>query len=616
MLLIKSAPTRRALLRDAIAGAGERRTGEGRRADAFERNQGARVYARACDARSNACLSPQCRFVQSSQRMDQPEHAPMTAAEEASALVAAELENALAKAAAAAAEAEQIRSYLAAAQDRAEAERLLASTCLSPLPAIAVEAIFLALPIPSRLRCREVSRSWRAFLEDRGMWASIDIGSLKDASPALLAAAVARSGGRVRELRVSMSGWRAGHGPMPYDVILEAVRENGATLTELSVGSVNHSLGFPFSSGYLTKKCIIDLHLAAPHLHSFECLLLSGFEDVAEVLSTTDELGQQLIQLHGLHVQTLDFEPESAEHTQMMLEEITTTLMRDHHSLKELLWGSSTSLNVRSPDEPTRGLDCVVDAAIACKVSRFHLDVRDMTPAHLFALKRLLIEGSLTHIKLEGVGMLFCGVGALSQFCSALRGSKIEELHLRGEDIHENNDLWSGLWELEGLGQVFASLKGHRTLRVLNLDGNLRPLSLEARVAACEMLGSLVDENGTLCELFLSRCGFGETVRPLFDAVARSRTLRKLDLAYDYYPYNNWEGPQQMVISPSFARNIILPAVRANASLRELTFYNEKSGTLIPGRDDVEGVPGTIGVLDLARAEAEVDARSRWPPAA
>lgn len=61
----------------------------------------------------------------------------MSAAEEASALIAAELECALAKAAAAAAEAEQIRSYLAESRDRAEAERRLASTCPSPLPGAA-----------------------------------------------------------------------------------------------------------------------------------------------------------------------------------------------------------------------------------------------------------------------------------------------------------------------------------------------------------------------------------------------------------------------------------------------------------------------------------------------
>ena len=61
-------------------------------------------------------------------------------------------------------ELERQQAALTAAQERVETERALAAAVLPPLPSDALELIFSLLPVDVRLRCREVSRSWRSSL--------------------------------------------------------------------------------------------------------------------------------------------------------------------------------------------------------------------------------------------------------------------------------------------------------------------------------------------------------------------------------------------------------------------------------------------------------------------
>jgi hypothetical protein len=73
-------------------------------------------------------------------------------------------------------------------------------------------------------------------------------------------------------------------------------------------------------------------------------------------------------------------------------------------------------------------------------------------------------------------------------------------------------------------------------------------------------LGRLVAAESHLKRLDLRYCRLGDAaLRPLFEAVAGNRMLRMLNYA-------------DRDISRECARDIILPAVRANASLRELQF--------------------------------------------
>ena len=47
--------------------------------------------------------------------------------------------------------------------------RALPNTVFSPLPRCFVSAVFLLIPVDTRLRCSEVDRAWRALLADTSL---------------------------------------------------------------------------------------------------------------------------------------------------------------------------------------------------------------------------------------------------------------------------------------------------------------------------------------------------------------------------------------------------------------------------------------------------------------
>ena len=101
---------------------------------------------------------------------------------------------------------EEAQQRNAAATALVEQETALAATVLPPLPDKALDLIFSLLPGDPRLRCREVSRPWRAFLEQRRHWTLCDLSPSSGVASGvrsrqkLLAAASARAGGQLRVL--------------------------------------------------------------------------------------------------------------------------------------------------------------------------------------------------------------------------------------------------------------------------------------------------------------------------------------------------------------------------------------------------------------------------------
>jgi hypothetical protein len=117
-----------------------------------------------------------------------------------------------------------------------------------------------------------------------------------------------------------------------------------------------------------------------------------------------------------------------------------------------------------------------------------------------------------------------------------------------------------GMWRDPAVGTaVLGALTGHRNLRVLSLHNNHVPAA--HRAAAGAALGALVAANApALHELDAAYSWLAdEGLGPLMDALPRNTHLRKLLLSEEAYG-----------MSEAFARDRLLPAVRANASLRYL----------------------------------------------
>lgn len=76
---------------------------------------------------------------------------------------------------------------------------------------LVVSLIFGRLSVDTRLRCREVCRSWKSFLDEAAeLWTHIDLsaesgGVIASRTPALLCAACARAGEHL--LSLDVSGW-------------------------------------------------------------------------------------------------------------------------------------------------------------------------------------------------------------------------------------------------------------------------------------------------------------------------------------------------------------------------------------------------------------------------
>ena len=103
------------------------------------------------------------------------------------------------------------------------------------LPVALKRAIFRALPVDTRMRCAEVSPSWRGVLADTSLWTTLDVsaGARLDAplTEALLRAAVLRAGGQLSRLDIDMVWFRG----LDMPALLRALAPSAASLRELHI---------------------------------------------------------------------------------------------------------------------------------------------------------------------------------------------------------------------------------------------------------------------------------------------------------------------------------------------------------------------------------------------
>ena len=418
----------------------------------------------------------------------------------------------------------------------------------APLPCELAALIFKLLPVDTRLRCREVSRGWRDALEDFRLWEELDLSHASGVTltPALLCAASLRAHGRVHTLE--LTGWNIED--VAYELIVSEAAANKGSLTTLRLAG----------STFLVPTCVDAVTRAAPLLKTLECDVECSPAEAPAILSCADAYSsvrvrslyvcQQFAQLNDV-VDVVGLAAAAAAH------------------------GSLERLRLQYIILTVAALEALVDAALLRRLTTVSLVVCALSELHLPALTRLLGCSELRGLTIGHTGdpPLLVSAEAAAEFWTALRASKLTRLGLLGVS------LWTTAADADAAAQALA---GHPTLTECDLAFNSCMTALQPAVGAA--LQRIADA-GTLSELYVSYCHLGDAgMRPLLRAVEGSRTLRVLGC------FGNG-------ISAEFAREYVLPAVRANTSLRQIVFFD-------PDEDEEQQA-------ELAMAEALVSSRPR-----
>jgi hypothetical protein len=217
---------------------------------------------------------------------------------------------------------------------------------------------------------------------------------------------------------------------------------------------------------------------------------------------------------------------------------------------------SLTDVRLRgAPLGTLASLDAIVGAALTLRLPSLTLFDCHVTPASAPALARLISGGALTELYVYNSYGQLLDQPAAALIADALRAnSTLTSLKLR------NCRFWR---DAAGAALILGALTAHRSLRMLDLSYSSIQAGDQQAPALGAALGALVAANApTLHELVLLNVAYFEAgllaLGPLLDALPLNTHLRTLNL----------DGIR---CTDGFARDRLLPAVRANTSLRHLS---------------------------------------------
>jgi hypothetical protein len=438
--------------------------------------------------------------------------------------------------------------------------------CLASLPHALVLFIFSLVPVDARLRCLEVCKGWYATLNERSLWTRLDMsaaaGLAQPATQALLRAA-ARAGGQLQALHLTDSV------AITHDALLAVARANADTLTELRMEGSRTLHG----GAHALVDEVEAVLGAAPRLR-----LLA-----ADVHCDDVAVAHRLLRNEGafaaLHVRKLLFSNVRDEAGVLAL----ATDLAAHTSLTKVHLHGAPLVTLAASD-------AVVDAALALRLASLALVGCNVTPASAPALARLISDGAVTELYVYNDARQLLDQPAAELFADALRANSTLTSFKLLDCV-----FWK---DAAAATLVLGALTAHRSLRTLDLNINSMWLGDQQAPALGAALGTLVAADApALEELRLTECALGDAVLgPLVDALPLNTHLRTLDLKDNH-------------CTEAFIRDRLLPGVRANTSLRQLTAVEEYY------YDDADDYSLDYSLVALAReAEALVDARRAEAP--
>jgi hypothetical protein len=408
------------------------------------------------------------------------------------------------------------------------------------LPPALAHKIFAALPADTRLRCAEVCRDWRAMVAERSLWTRLDLsdtsGMTHRVTPALLRAAATKAGGALEALDASGGVWRL----LFYDEVgggVLADTGNAGTLRELRCLR-GHGL-----DGGMGIRSLEALLRAAPQLRACEVDVLAY--NAAEVHPALRNEGVfRPLRVHSVSLQLYGTDAAT-------LVSLFADMAAHASTLAEL------ALMNAAFDAP-EVLDAFVDVALSLpRLRTVSLFYCRLSPASAPALTRLLSSGMLRALMIDNEHPVLLDAPAAELLGDALRANAtLTALTLRGMC------LWN---DMAAVGALLRALTGHVSLQVLRLTGmSLLAGSVDDMRRAGALLGALIAADApalTALEVKTSRLG-DEGLRPLFEALPANSHLRELNCSDNR-------------MSDTFAADVLLPAVRANTSLRTLITHKD-----------------------------------------
>jgi hypothetical protein len=382
-------------------------------------------------------------------------------------------------------------------------------------------AIFALLPVDARARCACVCRGWCALLDDASLWTWLDLSDASGVTCRLTArvllGAAARAGGALEALDVN----REDGAYINQELLLQVITANAGTLRELHTGP-----------GPCNVDGLAVLLRAAPALRTLSAGCVCETGQAPALLRNAPPYGP--LRLHKLFA-SLAYDADGDASTLEL-----AAALPAHVSLRSL-----TLRLARLQSDAVCG--ALVDAV---QLQSLEFWGCAFAPASAPALARLLGGGTLSELAVRWCRGLLDEPASDATLAAALQASTtLTSLRLDG----------MGLWRAHAPGAVLLdALTAHPSLRKLVCSFN-RAENPEMAAAAGAAFGALVAANApALTELDLSRSLLrNAAMGPLCDALPRNTHLRSLDI-------------RECRISETFAAERLLPALRANTSLRQL----------------------------------------------
>ena len=433
---------------------------------------------------------------------------------------------------------------------------VLARTTLgfASLPHAVALHIFACVPADARARAALVCRAWRDAVTEPSAWARLDLlptsGVTIALTDAVLRGAAARAQGQLSAILLQSCD------ELSYAALLEVVTAHAGSLRELTCWSGTGRTGAIIR----TVEEVEALARAAPQLRVLHADVHTSVTDAAHLLRNDPPLRLRNLQIFGAD------EGEPAVDADVLT--VAAAVLR-HASLRRL---RLNDVSLRTPAV----LDALAAAVTACALPTLWLVGCGLSPASVSALVRML-RGGLKSLELDNNDELLLDAPAAMQLADTIAAHR-KLLYLRLTNMR----FWH---DANAAAALMRALTGHPSLQKLNMSCNNPPdpaaagAALGAQVAAD---APALSELYIHCSLLLGDAG----MRPLLDALAHNTHLLLLECS-------------NTGMSEAFARDVFLPAVRANTSLRTL-----RASTM--WGDDEDGV-APPAVLE---AEALVAARS------